>query len=102
MASLTIKTNNVPRDYLFGSCFQGKERTEMLNQFDYLDEEEFDSRPFVNYRGYWYDLREFLFTGDSELGKLKWQGYQSDSYFSGVVIRYVENNERIVMGTYLS
>ena len=102
MASLTVKTNNVPREYIYGSCFQGKERMEMLNQFDYLTEEEFDSCSFVNYKGHWYDLGEFMRVGDSELGKLKWQGYSSDSYFSGVAIRYVEDDERIVIGTYLS
>lgn len=102
MASLTVKTNNVPRDYLLGSYFQGKERTEMLNQFDYLTEEEFDSSSFVNYKGYWYDLGEFMLVRDSELKKLKWQGYSSDSFFSGIVIRYVEDRERIVMGTYFS
>jgi len=100
--ALTIKTNNVPREYIYGSCFQGKERAEMLNQFDYLTEEEFNQQSFVNYRGYWYDLGEFMVVGDSELGKLKWQGYSSDTYFSGVVVRYVEDNERIVMGTYFS
>ena len=73
----------------------------MLNQFDYLDEEEFDSRPFVNYKGYWYDLAEFMRV-DPRSELCKWQGYSSDSYFSGVVIRYVEDNERVVMGTYLS
>ena len=74
----------------------------MLNQFDYLDDEEFDSRPFVNYKGYWYDLAEFIRIPDGEGELCKWQGYSSDSYFSGVVIRYVEDNERVVMGTFLS
>ena len=74
----------------------------MLEQFDYLSEEEFNQQSFVNYKGYWYDLGEFLLVGDSEMAKLKWQGYHSDSYFSGIVVRYVENNERVVMGTYCS
>lgn len=100
--TLTIKTNNVPRDYLFGSYIQGKERQEMLEQFDYLTEEEFNEQCFVNYKGYWYDLSQFLLVNNSELAKLKWQGYSSDSFSSGVVIRYVDNNDRIVMGTYRS
>lgn len=100
--ALTIKTNNIPRDYSYGSVFNGKERQEMMNQFDYLTEEDFNEKRFVNYKGYWYDLGEFMFTGDSELGKLKWQGYSSDTYFSGVVVRYVEDNERIVMGTFFN
>lgn len=100
--ALTIKTNNIPRNYSDGVNFNGKERQEMMEQFDYLTEEEFNEQSFVKYRGYWYDLAEFLYTGDSELGKLKWQGYSSDSFFSGIVIRYVEDNEQVVMGTYYS
>ena len=95
-------TNNVPRNYIYGIEFDGKERQEMLNQFDYLTEEDFNQQSFVNYKGRWYDLGEFMLVGDSELGKLKWQGYSSDTYFSGVVVRYVEDNDRIVMGTYFS
>ena len=100
--ALTIKTNNVPRNYSYGSDFNGKKRQEMLEQFNYLAEDEFNQQSFVNYKGHWYDLSEFMRVGDSELGKLKWQGYSSDSYFSGIVVRYVENNEQVVMGTYCS
>ena len=100
--ALTIKTNNVPRNYSYGSDFNGKERQEMLEQFDYL-EEFFNISRFVNYKGYWYDLSQFLFTkGDSELEDSGWEGYSSDSFFSGVVVRYVENDEQVVMGTYFS
>ena len=102
MAPLTVRTNNVPRDYIYGIEFDGKERQKMLDQFDYLTEEEFNGHSFVNYKGYWYDTGEFLRIPDNEGELGKWQGYSSDSYFSGVVIRYVEDDERIVMGTYLS
>ena len=100
--TLTIRTNNVPRDYSYGMEFSGKERKEMLEQFDYLSEEEFNQQSFINYKGYWYDLGEFMRIDDNEGELGKWQGYRSDSYFSGIVVRYVENNERVVMGTYCS
>ena len=74
----------------------------MLEQFDYLTEEQFDQQSFVNYKGYWYDLGEFMRIDDNEGELGKWQGYRSDSYFSGIVVRYVEDNEQIVMGTYFS
>lgn len=102
MAPLTVCTNNVPRDYSYGMEFSGKERKEMLEQFDYLSEEEFNQQSFINYKGYWYDLGEFMRIDDNEGELGKWQGYRSDSYFSGIVVRYVENNERVVMGTYCS
>lgn len=100
--ALTIKTNNVPRDYSFGMEFNGKKRQEMLEQFNYLTEEEFNQQSFINYKGYWYDLGEFMRIDDNEGELGKWQGYRSDSYFSGVVIRYVENANQYVMGTYCS
>ena len=40
--ALTIKTNNVPRNYSYGSDFNGKKRQEMLEEFDYLTEEDFN------------------------------------------------------------
>lgn len=97
----TIKTNNVPRDYSYGMEFSGKERQEMLEQFDYLSEEEFNQQSFIKYKGYWYDLGEFMRV-DSQSELCKWQGYRSDSISTGIVVRYVEDNERIVMGTYCS
>ena len=96
--ALTIKTNSVPRNYSYGSDFTGKERQEMLEQLDYLTEEDFNISQFINYKGYWYDLSQFLFTkGDSELENLGWEGYCSDSFFSGVVVRYVENDETTIL-----
>ena len=101
--ALTIKSNNVPRNYSYGSDFNGKERTEMLEQFNYSIEEYFNTCRFVNYKGYWYDLSQFMFTkGDSELENSGWEGYSPDSFFSGVVVRYVEDDEQVVMGTYYS
>ena len=100
--ALTIKTNNVPRSYSYGSNFIGKERQEMLEEFDYLTEEDFNEKRFVNYKGFWYDLGEFMLVRDIELKKLKWDGISTDSFFSGVIVRYVEDDEQVVMGTCFS
>jgi len=32
----------------------------------------------------------------------KWDGYQSDSFYSGVLVKYVEDFERVIMATYYS
>jgi hypothetical protein len=57
---------------------------------------------FVYYKGVYYDLDEFFTTIGFKEDELKeWNGYKADSYFSGVVVRYVEA-DTVVMGTYIS
>lgn len=61
---------------------------------------------FVRYCGHTYDLGEFEWISDVMClhGPLftKWDEYQSDSFFSGVVVRYDENYEQVQVGTYMS
>lgn len=100
--AITVTTNNVPRDVIDASELSAAER----EVFDYLDwpsiEEGSESASFFRYRGIIYELGGFMAT--STLGTPnafgKWDGYQSDSFFSGIVVRYVEEFERVVVGTY--
>jgi hypothetical protein len=97
--SITVRTNNVPRDIIHGFELDEKERKE----FDYLDWDQEDGKwmyaTFFRYKGELYDLGEFVVTPDS----LKpWHGYQCDSYFSGTVVKYVNHNEQVIVGTYTS
>jgi hypothetical protein len=106
MDELTIITNNVPRDILDGYELTKEEREE----FDYLNweaiEEGSDSASFFRYRGELYDLGEFMSTrGMPEFSPLvKWDGYSSDSYFSGTLVRYVDQDHdmRVVVGRFYS
>ena len=109
---LTITTNNVPRDLL--SCFDltDKERAE----FDYIEDMGDAIDRFFRYRGNVYDSHEFVrielaskrtnpyclgvWEEDSPL--LNWDGYQSDSMFSGIVVRYCEDYERVIVGLAMS
>jgi hypothetical protein len=92
-----IKTNNVPRNLLYGYELSKKERKE----FDYIDAEYFDGHGFFRYKGEVYDPSDFMRATD--IADLKgWDGYASDSYFSGIVIKYVDNFERVIVGTYTS
>lgn len=99
---LTIKTNKHWRSPIYGYELTDKER----ENFDYLD--DIDSQQFIRYRGWVYDLGEFMRTPNNEparqeLNELSgWDGYLSDSYFSGVVIRYSKDFEYIQVGTYFS
>jgi len=104
MANLTIKTNNQPRDLFCWHDLADKWRAE----FDYVADDDQHSPRFVYYKGYWYDVCEFMRTprdeaARQELNELaEWDGYQSDSFFSGIVLRYVDDFERAILGTYYS
>lgn len=100
--TLTIITNHVPRDIVDGWELTPQEREE----FDYLDwdaiERGEDSASFVRYKGELYDLGDLERpTSDIFPG---WDAYLSDTFFSGVLFRYVEDDGdwRIVMGRYYS
>jgi hypothetical protein len=103
--SLTVITNHVPRDIIDAWQLTVEQRAE----FDYLDWDAIEageaSAEFVSYKGQLYDLGEFTTTrelnpgaGHHDLGA--WDGYQSDTFFSGIVVRYVDDFERVIVGRY--
>jgi hypothetical protein len=105
---MTIRTNNVPRHIVESWELTEKEKSE----FDYIEFNEDCCSQFFRYKGQVYDINEFVrieeyakrsnpwtyTTDDREL--LKWQGIQTASYFSAVVIRYTSDNESVIVGTY--
>lgn len=94
--NLKIITDHKYRNTLYGYELTEKEKRE----FDYLEPEELETRDFIRYRGWVYDLGEFMQTPkDSPLSE--WDGYSSDSFFSGIVIKYSPDREQIKIGTYL-
>jgi hypothetical protein len=89
MAELTIITNNVPREVVEAYELP----IEVRDEFDYLDwtniEMGWDDRQFVQYKDQWYDLGDFISTNAPGLDAFKeWDGYVSDSFFSGVLVKY--------------
>jgi hypothetical protein len=72
------------------------------DQFDYLDEDEaFDG--FFQYHGHWYHLSDFMrIPPGFGLPYEEWDGYASDSYFSGVLIKVSSDGEEYMVGTYIS
>ena len=99
----TITTNNVPRDVIYAHELTTDERA----QFDYLDwdaiEDGRDSASFFRYRGELYDLSEFM-VWDNPVSPTRgrWDGFRSDSFFSGLVVRYVDDCEHVVVGLAMS
>jgi hypothetical protein len=91
---LTIKTNHQFRDFTYRYDVPA---SVLADQFDHLSEDDV-SDSFVQYRGHWYHTSDFIRTHDSFPGK--WDGYTSDSFFSGVLIRLSRDGERCQLATY--
>lgn len=97
----TIKTNNQPRNLLYWNELTVKEQKD----FDYLkvNEEAQANANFIRYHRRVYDVSEFMRIEHTNKDLfVKWDGYISDSYFSGVLIRYVNDNEQVIVGTFIS
>lgn len=104
---MKITTNNHPRDLIALADMPEAARAD----FDYIEgEDQFSPRMF-KYRGAWFDACEFTriakrsgrdwmaHTVDDDSPLLAWDGIQTDTYFSGVVLRYVgPDNEAVAIG----
>ena len=97
--TLTIKTNNVPRDLLSTFELSSAQYSKLREQFDWMDLDEFDSAMFFEYRGQVLALSDFMRT-EGDLLAQGWQGILNETFFSGIVVKIVESCERIVVGRY--
>lgn len=99
VSSIKVTTNMVPRDIIEAWELTPKERKE----FDTLNwkgiEEGTDSAQFFRYKGELYYLNDFQVVGTT-LKFAGWEGYMSDTFFSGILIKYVDDYERVIVGCY--
>ena len=93
---MQIKTNNQPRDIVFG--FELPDA--ILSEFDYLEGEELLFAQFVKYKGQWYHLGDVESPHDlPESSPLKqWDGYVSETFFSAVVFKFTDDSRRVICG----
>lgn len=96
MSELTIKTNHTWRNTRYGSEVP---RAVMASQFEHLDEDE-RVDGFICYRGCWYHVSDFMRCDSDAFDG--WNGYHSDSAFSGVLIKLNNDGERVMLATYFS
>ena len=97
--NVTVITNNTPRATIGWHDLTKKEQKD----FNYLktNDEKLDAI-FIRYRDNVYNLSEFMKVHNIKTLK-GWDGYVSDSYFSGVVLKFVEDgNDYVIMGRYYS
>ena len=97
---MSVITNNKPRALLMWA-----ELPEGIgeSEFDYVDDADRYAPRFFNYRGVWYDVVEFEYISDQPCYaplRGKWAAVQTESFFSGVVIRWHRGLESIIVGRY--
>ena len=85
----------------FGCLNPGSLYSKLREQFDYLTEDQFDSNEFFKYKGNWYDVAEFMRVDNNSPFHKQWDGYSSDTYFSGIVLKYCYDGT-VIVGTYFS
>lgn len=114
---INIVTNNVPRDVISGYEMDPKIlKKEFDIDIEGMNDDQIGdlcSMEFVKFRGVWYDLQDFITTRPGPWNHglpeefREWDGYSSDSFFSGVLLKYAReddriDHERVVLGTYYS
>ena len=83
-------------------------------EFEYIDGDSIYDLRFVKYKGVWYDAmdtqRITISTYRMGLAMLvakdhpfaKWSAFISDSFFSGVLFKFDEDFEQVIVGRYCS
>jgi hypothetical protein len=89
MSNIEFITNNRLREF---KCYHDVPHKIRETHFDWVD---VDSDMFVKYGGNWYTLSEFSTINGIENFE-KWSGYISDTYFSGIVIKLVEDEGYVI------
>jgi len=98
---MKIITNYRPREVIDPWELTKDERAE----FDYYDWDAFDrgegsAGEYVRYKGELLDLNEFVTTLSLTNILTEWDGYRSDSWYSGLVVRYLPDYEYVIVGRY--
>lgn len=100
---ITITTNNHWRNFLYGYELPEKVKPD----FDWIDKEVFECSRFLKYRGWYYTLEDFMSIHNKihypnpPVWMKRWDGYNSDSFFSGVLIKISDDGEQYKIATYI-
>jgi hypothetical protein len=94
MDKLSIYTNYHARQF----SYRSEVPPDILaSEFDWCAAED----SFFCYRGRWYHLDEFMRIDQTSPLQGHWDGYLSDSFFSGVLIKLLDNGDGYQIGTYI-
>lgn len=99
---MQIITNNVPRVLVAFADLPIKAQAD----FDYVEELAWFDPRFVQYKGCWYDVDDTqgvrYSRGGSAMTEFNgWDLFVSETFFSGVLFRLVEDDQ-VIVGRYFS
>lgn len=98
---MKIITDSKPRYLLELHELTDKERED----FQYVNEDDPGGYRFFRYRGKVYDTNEFMripYYCEADHPLRKWQGYHAEGFYAGVVLRYADHGDQVVVGRYVS
>lgn len=102
--NVTIISNNHDYPIIYGFELTDKQKKE----FDYMDEETLESSQFVFYKNWLYcfdsfmNLHNKIYEPNPPECFKGWDGYSSDSYFSGVLIKFSNSGDSVKIARYYS
>jgi hypothetical protein len=107
-----IYGNNKERPVMYFFQLPEKYQAIAKKDFDWIDSSDtvtWEEAQFFIYKGSLYCLSDFISTHNTmwsnppEWMRKNFDGYESDSYFSGILVKYVEeDNDYIKVYTYIS
>ena len=95
---MKVYTNNHHRQFKYRNEVPEKILSE---DFGWLIEDMGGIDGFFCYRSRWYHVTEFMKFDQHAPFDQKWDGYISDSFFSGVLIKLPEDCETYQVATYI-
>jgi len=95
MSELKITSNYHEREVVCGFELTEEEK----EKFDWATPEEIEEMLFFRYKGNIYSLGEFT-RFPSGMFPDYWHGYASDSFFSGILVHFTDDNDFVVVGWY--
>lgn len=98
--SLQIITDNKWKFFKYG--YEVPESV-LNGQFEHLRENDSDCDSFILYKKRWYHVSDFMRIPEGfDEPMQKYDGYMSDSFFSGVLIKLSDDSESYQIATYIS
>ena len=94
-----ITTNGQARDLISAFELNAAQYSKLRKEFEWMDDAEFESARFFNYRGQIYSLADFIRTEGDLLVK-GWQGMHSWYASAGLLVKLVDSCQSVIVGTY--
>ena len=95
-----ISTNHQARDLISAFELNTAQYSKLRKEFDYLDDQDFESALFFEYKGQIYCLADFVRLDSYIPGN--WQGIMNETYFSGILVKIVESCQSVIVASYCS